>query len=157
MRNYAQIGNNRVNTKNTVGVKNRTLPKSTLDGKQSLEQFMYDCNVFQSEREYVLLRDLYQEYIAYCENGNNGECRFVPINIRRLLHYMEKRCLVKRHSTNYQTRLYLKKSPCSCVSGLAVDEILQKNDLEAISESELLKPLDDKGTEEILITDKVDC
>lgn len=41
--------------------------------------------------------------------------------------------------------------------GLAVDEILQKNDLAAISESELLKPLDDKGTEEILITDKVDC
>lgn len=43
------------------------------------------------------------------------------------------------------------------MSGLAVDEILQKNDLETISESELLKPLDDKGTEEILITDKVDC
>ena len=100
---------------------------------------------------------LYQEYIAYCEKWNNGECCFVPINIRGLLHYMEKRCLVKRHSTNYQTRLYLKKSPCSCVSGLAVDEILQKNDLAAISESELLKPLDDKGTEEILITDKVDC
>jgi len=38
-----------------------------------------------------------------------------------------------------------------------VDEILQKNDLATISESELLKPLDDKGTEEILITDKVDC
>ena len=70
---------------------------------------------------------------------------------------MEKRCLMKRHSTNYQTRLYLKKSPCSCVSRLAVDEILQKNDLAAISESELLKPLNYKGTEEILITDKVDC
>ena len=156
MKEFFQIGNNRANTKNTVGVKNRTLSKSTFDGKQSLERFMHDCNVFQSEREYVLLRDLYQEYIAYCENGNNGDC-FVPINIRRLLRYMEKRCLVKRHSTNYQTCLYLKKSPCSCVSGLAVDEILQKNDLAAISESELLKPLDDKGTEEILITDKVDC
>ena len=152
-----KIGNNRANTKNTVGVKNRTLPKSTLDGKQSLERFMHDCNVFQSEREYVSLQDLYQEYRAYCEHGNNGECCFVPINIRELLRYMEKRCLVKRHSTNYQTRLYLKKSPCSCVSGLAVDEILQKNDLAAISESELLKPLNDKGTEEILITDKVDC
>ena len=157
MKEFFQIGNNRANTKNTVGVKNRTLSKYTLDGKQSLERFIHDCNVFQSEREYVLLRDLYQEYIAYCENWNNGECRFVPVNIRRLLHYMEKRCLVKRHSTNYQTRLYLKKSPCSCVSGLAVDEILQKNDLAAISESELLKPLNDKGTEEILITDKVDC
>lgn len=143
--------------KNTVGVKNRTLPKSTLDGKQSLEQFMYDCNVFQSEREYVSLQDLYQEYRAYCENENNDECCFIPINIKEFLRYMEKRCLMKRHSTNYQTRLYLKKSPCSCVSGLAVDEILQKNDLAAISESELLKPLDDKGTEEILITDKVDC
>ena len=65
--------------------------------------------------------------------------------------YSEGRC------TNNQTHLYLKKSPCSCVSGLAVDEILQKNDLAAISESELLKPLVDKGTEEILITDKVDC
>lgn len=159
MRNYAQIGNNRANTKNTIGVKNRTLLKSTLDGKQSLERFMHDCNVLQSEREYVLLRDLYQEYRAYCENENenNDECCFVPIDIKGLLRYMEKRCLVKRHSTNYQTRLYLKKSPCSCVSGLAVDEILQKNDLAAISESELLKPLDDKGTEEILITDKVDC
>ena len=157
MKNYVQIGNNRVNTKNTVGVKNRTLPKSTLDGKQSLEQFMYDCNVFQSEREYVSLQDLYQEYRAYCENENNDECCFIPINIKGFLRYMEKRCLMKRHSTNYQTRLYLKKSPCSCVSGLAVDEILQKNDLAAISESELLKPLDDKGTEEILITDKVDC
>ena len=134
MKNYAQIGNNRANTKNTVGVKNRTLPKSTLDGKQSLERFMHDCNVLQSEREYVLLRDLYQEYRAYCENENenNDECCFVPINIKGLLRYMEKRCLVKRHSTNYQTRLYLKKSPCSCVSGLAVDEILQKNDLAAI-------------------------
>ena len=157
MKNYVQIGNNRVNTKNTVGVKNRTLSKSTLDGKQSLEQFMYDCNVFQSEREYVSLQDLYQEYRAYCENENNDECCFIPINIKEFLRYMEKRCLMKRHSTNYQTRLYLKKSPCSCVSGLAVDEILQKNDLAAISESELLKPLDDKGTEEILITDKVDC
>lgn len=65
--------------------------------------------------------------------------------------YSEGRC------TNNQTHLYLKKSPCSCVSELAVDEILQKNDLAAISESELLKPLDDKGAEEILITDKVDC
>lgn len=64
---------------------------------------------------------------------------------------------MKCHCTNNQIRLYLKKSPCSCVSGLAVDEVLQKNDLETISESELLKPLDDKGTEEILITDKVDC
>ena len=128
-----------------------------MDGKQSLEQFMYDCNVFQSEREYVSLQDLYQEYRAYCENENNDECCFIPINIKEFLRYMEKRCLMKRHSTNYQTRLYLKKSPCSCVSGLAVDEILQKNDLAAISESELLKPLDDKGTEEILITDKVDC
>ncbi len=154
-----KIGNNRANTKNAVGVKNRTLFKYTLDGKQSLERFMYDCNVFQSEREYVSLQDLYQEYIAYCENENenNDECCFILINIKGLLRYMEKRCLVKRHSTNYQTRFYLKKSPCSCVSGLAVDEILQKNDLAAISESELLKPLDDKGTEEILITDKVDC
>ena len=41
------------------------------------------------------------------------------------------------------------------MSGLAVDEILQKNDLAAISESELLKPLNYKGTEEILITDKL--
>lgn len=56
MKNYVQIGNNRANTKNTVGVKNRTLSKSTLDGKQSLERFIHDCNVFQSEREYVLLR-----------------------------------------------------------------------------------------------------
>lgn len=157
MKNYVQIGNNRVNTKNTVGVKNRTLSKYTLDGKQSLERFIHDCNVFQSEREYVSLQDLYQEYRAYCENENNDECCFIPINIKEFLRYMEKRCLMKRHSTNYQTRLYLKKSPCSCVSGLAVDEILQKNDLAAISESELLKPLDDKGTEEILITDKVDC
>lgn len=108
MKNYVQIGNNRVNTKNTVGVKNRTLPKSTLDGKQSLEQFMYDCNVFQSEREYVSLQDLYQEYRAYCENENNDECCFIPINIKEFLRYMEKRCLMKRHSTNYQTRLYLK-------------------------------------------------
>ena len=53
--------------------------------------------------------------------------------------------------------IFIWKSPCSCVSELAVDEILQKNDLAAISESELLKPLDDKGAEEILITDKVDC
>lgn len=118
MKEFFQIGNNRANTKNTVGVKNRTLSKSTLDGKQSLERFMHDCNVFQSEREYVSLQDLYQKYRAYCENENNGECCFVPINIRELLRYMEKRCLVKRHSTNYQTRLYLKKSPCSCVSGL---------------------------------------
>ncbi|WP_455590578.1 hypothetical protein [Bacteroides sp.] len=159
MNDNFKIGNNRANTKNTVGVKNRTLPKSTLDEKQSLERFMSDCNVFQSEREYVSLQDLYQEYRAYCENENenNDECCFVPIKIKGLLRYMEKRCLVKRHSTNNQTRLYLKKSPCSCVSELAVDEILQKNDLEAISESELLKPLDDKGTEVILITDKVDC
>lgn len=64
---------------------------------------------------------------------------------------------MKRHCTNNQTHVYLKKSPCSCVSGLAVNEILQKNDLAAISESELLKPLNDKGFEEILITDKVDC
>lgn len=159
MKNYVQIGNNRANTKNTVGVKNHTLPKSTLDEKQSLERFMSDCNVFQSEREYVSLQDLYQEYRAYCENGNenNDECCFVPINIKGLLRYMEKRCLVKRHCINNQTHLYLKKSPCSCVSELAVDEILQKNGWVAISESELLKPLDDKGTEEILITDKVDC
>lgn len=59
MRNYVQIGNNRANTKNAVGVKNRTLSKYTLDEKLSLEQFMYDCNVLQSEKEYVLLRDLY--------------------------------------------------------------------------------------------------
>ena len=147
-----KIGNNRANTKNTVGVKNRTLSKSILDGKQSFERFMHDCNVLQSEKEYVLLRDLYLEYSTYCK-----EVGIVPKVQKEFLRYMEKRCLVKRHSTNYQTRLYLKKSPCSRVSGLAVDEILQKNDLEAISESELLKPLDDKGTEEILITDKVDC
>ena len=59
MKEFFQIGNNRANTKNTVGVKNRTLSKYTLDGKQSLERFIHDCNVFQSEREYVLLRDLY--------------------------------------------------------------------------------------------------
>lgn len=72
MKEFFQIGNNRANTKNTVGVKNRTLSKYTLDGKQSLERFIHDCNVFQSEREYVLLRDLYQEYIAYCENLNSA-------------------------------------------------------------------------------------
>lgn len=152
MKEFFQIGNNRANTKNTVGVKNRTLSKSTLDGKQSLERFMHDCNVLQSEKEYVLLRDLYLEYSAYCK-----EVGIVPKAQKEFLRYMEKYCSVKRYCTNNQTRLYLKKSPCSCVSGLAVDEILQKNDLEAISESELLKPLDDKGTEEILITDKVDC
>ena len=37
MKEFFQIGNNRANTKNTVGVKNRTLSKYTLDGKQSLE------------------------------------------------------------------------------------------------------------------------
>ncbi|RYS82569.1 hypothetical protein EAJ15_16105 [Parabacteroides merdae] len=113
---------------------------------------MHDCNVLQSEKEYVLLRDLYLEYSTYCK-----EVGIVPKVQKEFLRYMEKHCLVKRHCTNNQTRVYLKKSPCSCVSGLAVDEILQKNDLAAISESELLKPLNDKGTEEILITDKVDC
>lgn len=152
MKEFFQIGNNRANTKNTVGVKNRTLSKSTFGEKKSIERFMHDCNVLQSEKEYVLLRDLYLEYSTYCK-----EVGIVPKVQKEFLHYMEKHCLVKRHCTNNQTRVYLKKSPCSCVSGLAVDEILQKNDLAAISESELLKPLNDKGTEEILITDKVDC
>ncbi|MTU30692.1 hypothetical protein [Parabacteroides merdae] len=128
------------------------MSKSTFGEKKSIERFMHDCNVLQSEKEYVLLRDLYLEYSTYCK-----EVGIVPKVQKEFLRYMEKHCLVKRHCTNNQTRVYLKKSPCSCVSGLAVDEILQKNDLAAISESELLKPLNDKGTEEILITDKVDC
>lgn len=57
MKNYVQIGNNRVNTKNTVGVKNRTLPKSTLDGKQSLEQFMWNSY----ERSFVIEYQLYKK------------------------------------------------------------------------------------------------